>query len=185
MMLTRAAWCLVIASACSKTPETKTIVLAGMRAVVPGSWSASADTAVQRLEAAGRRRDPAADLQVNAFGPSGSRAPSLTLISIQHSREYTQNANPRTMARDAVAEAKQAASAQGIAIKSSHDCATHHCNFSMSLEGTVSSHVRARSWRVDGRLVWLSCIGDRERVRATVTAGECRTGAARRSFVEG
>jgi hypothetical protein len=156
----RAAWC-VLLCACSKpAPAARTLELEGVRAQVPAAWPPSPAAQTQRLEAAGRRRDPAAEVHVVAVGPDNSRAPALSLVVIHHSRGYTQDSNARDMARDSVTEAKQAAAARGITTDSSYSCATHHCTLKMSLEFREGSmHVRTQFWRLDGHLVSAGCAG--------------------------
>jgi hypothetical protein len=138
----------------------KTIELDGVRARVPASWSPSPAAQAQRLEAAGRRRDPAAEVQLTAVGPDGARVPALSLVVIHHSREYTRDSTARAMARDSVTEANQGAAARGLDAKPSYSCATHHCTFTMSLESTDGAmHIRTHYWRIDGRLISAGCMG--------------------------
>jgi hypothetical protein len=160
--MARASWCVLLcAGACSQTaPAAKVIELEGVRAQVPASWSPSPASTTRRLEVAGRGRDPAAEVRVTAVSADTSRVPSLAIMVIHHSREYTQDATARTMARDSVTAVKLAADARGIVMQPSYSCARQQCSTQMTLgfpEGSV--HARAHLWRIDGQVIEVGCMG--------------------------
>lgn len=158
----RVWWCaLLFASACSKTaPTTRTIELEGIRAQIPASWSPSPPTQIERLVAASRRRDPAAEVQLLGVGTNTSPAPMLSLMMIVHSREYTLDATARSMARDSVTETNDIAAAQGVDAKPTYSCEVRHCTLRMTLGFPAGSmHLRSHLWRADERVYTATCMG--------------------------
>jgi hypothetical protein len=162
--MTRRALVALVLAACAKRAEptvetTQTLELEGIRVSVPSSWSTSPKEQSDRLAAASRRRDPAADVKVIAVGAEASRSPAVALAVLRHSPQYTRDATARSAILDGETVARDAARARGTKIDSTHTCGERDCTWRMTIQGEAAVHTRVRMWRAEGRLVQVSCMG--------------------------
>lgn len=153
---------LVALGACSEPAPTSsagsasaTLTVHGMTVEVPAQWPPSPDEQTRRLEAASRRRDPAAEVEVaTRSAPGDTRAPSVTLTWIRQSQEYTSGSSVRDTAREMQLAVGEMAAARGIEAGVEVTCESHHCDGVMHIGPTET---RLRMWRHEGRLETVSC----------------------------
>lgn len=162
-------WVLVgfsLCCACSEaSPEPavdadQTHALNGLQVTVPSTWSLSPADQSARLQAAGVRRDPQAQVQVLALSAAPGPAPALSLMTIAQSAGYSQTMGSVRSAVEGMERAmREGAQSRGVALEFDGTCAETSCDINYRMGPTGA---RQRVWRDGGRVnsAGYTCAGE-------------------------
>lgn len=133
--------------------------LGGATLAVPRGWVPSPDDQLERLRAAGGRRDPGAEVEVVGRSvPSGSPAPGLQLMTVRQTEAYSEGVTAEAAAITSAETIREALVARGLAVDADATCAERHCDARWTIEGNgLQQRSLTRFWRVDARLHQVAC----------------------------
>ncbi|MFK8002654.1 MAG: hypothetical protein AB8H86_23920 [Polyangiales bacterium] len=152
-------------SACGEPPPPvaeaeQTHSLNGLQVTVPSTWTLSPADQSARLQAAGVRRDPQADVHVLALSAAPGPAPALSLMTIAQSAEYSQGMGSVRSAMEGMeGSMRSGAQSRGVALEFEGTCTATSCDISYRMGPTGA---RQRVWRDGGRMnsAGYTCAGE-------------------------
>ena len=148
------------AATSSEPQPTRTHRLGVLEVKVPANWKASPEEQRARLAAAAVRRDPGASAAVLALSVGDSKAPALTLMTMEQTAEYSKSMGTVRDALETMETAmREGAATRGAALDFEGTCATTSCDILYQMGPTGA---RQRIWRVKGRFhsAGFTCAGE-------------------------
>lgn len=154
----------LLCGACSEpaalAEAEQTHSLNGLSVTVPSTWTLSPADQSARLQAAGVRRDPQAEVQVLALSAAPGPAPALSLMTIAQSVGYSREMGSVRSAMEGMEGAmREGAQSRGVALEFEGTCTATSCDINYRMGPTGA---RQRVWRNGGRMnsAGYTCAGE-------------------------